>query len=259
MGTDKQDKIQNNNKMPDSASAATPEWTIILVCTDKDSFMCQTNPFGSRCRIIEVTEQDDFRKDEGTGYNKVVEALQQPNCVVFASLPCTGGSPWQIVNKRHPACRRLLKKHHKLFNELFDSLLSLYAQFATRGQIPIIFEWPRCCRYWKKPKVAGFLRKYKLMSAKFDGCAFGLRSCIARESEKFLRKPWLVATNIPAVHAALDGKLCPGTSTGHQHSTTCGRNAKHSQYYTRHLALVLHEAIAKHHTDGGSWWKGSQS
>lgn len=28
-------------------------------------------------------------------------------------------------------------------------------------------------------------------SAKFDGCAFGLRSCISRESEKFLKKPLL--------------------------------------------------------------------
>ena len=185
--------------------------------------------------------------------------MQHPNCVVFASLPCTGGSPWQIVNKRHPACRRLLKKHHKLFNELFNSLVSLFRQFANHGPIPILFEWPRCCRYWKKPKVAQFLKKWDLASARFDGCAFGLRSCIEREKEKFLKKPWLVATNIPSVFEALNDRLCPGTSEGHVHGTTCGRNAKHSQYYTKQLALVLHDAIARHHEGGKSWWRGSKA
>jgi len=213
------------------------EWTIILLCTDKDSFMSRCNPYGPQCNIVEITEEDDFRMHSGEGYDKVLDALRQPNCVVFASLPCTGGSPWQIVNKRHPACRRLLRKHYTLFNQLFDSLLKLYDELRGFGPIPIIFEWPRCCRYWKIPKVERFLRKWKLTTAKFDGCAFGLRSCIEREKEKYLKKPWLVATNIPAVQHALDGRLCPGTSLDHVHGVTCGRNAKHSQYYTAELAL----------------------
>jgi hypothetical protein len=54
----------------------------------------------------------------------------------------------------------------------------------------------------------------------------------------------------------LDGRLCPGTSLDHVHGVTCGRNAKHSQYYTAELALVLHNAIAQHHQEGHSWWKG---
>ena len=90
------------------------------------------------------------------------------------------------------------------------------------------------------PKVERFLRKWRLASARFDGCAFGLRSCIEREKEKFLKKPWLIATNIDTVFSALDGRTCPGTGTDHEHSTTCGRNAKHSQYYTKELALAIH-------------------
>jgi hypothetical protein len=217
--------------------------------------MRQCNPYGSRCKIVEITEEDDFRIHAGTGYSKVLEALKQPNCVVFASLPCTGGSPWQVVNKNHPACRRILKKHHRLFNQLFDSLISLMREVSDRGPLPILFEWPRHCRYWKMPKVERFLRKWGLASATFDGCAFGLRSCIEREKEKFLKKPWLVATNINTVFNALNGRTCPGTSTDHVHSTTCGRNAKHSQYYTKELALVIHEAIARHHEEGHSWWR----
>ena len=152
-------------------------------------------------------------------------------------------------------CRRILKKHHRLCNQLFDSLISLMREVSDRGPLPILFEWPRSCRYWKMPKVERFLRKWRLASARFDGCAFGLRSCIEREKEKFLKKPWLIATNIDTVFSALDGRTCPGTGTDHEHSTTCGRNAKHSQYYTKELALAIHEAIARHHMEGHSWWR----
>jgi hypothetical protein len=232
------------------------EWTVILLCTEKDSFMRQYNPHEDQCKIVEITEEDDFRMHTGDGYEKVADALRSENCVIFASLPCTGGSPWQYLNQRKPACRRLLRKHLKLFGQLFDSLLHLFQEFRQVGTIPILFEWPRCCQYWKLPKVKKFVTMNRLSLAKFDGCAFGLRSCIQRESEKFLRKPWLVATNIPEVHRVLDGKLCPGVSLEHQHSTTCGKNSKHSQYYTVELAKSLHGALAEFHLSGNSWWKG---
>jgi hypothetical protein len=231
---------------------ADVSWTIILLCTDKDSFMSQCNPFGDRCKVIEITEEDDFTNP--TGYGKVVEALRGENVAIFASLPCTGGSPWQICNKKHPACRRLILKHHKLFGKLFSSLVRLFKEYAPRGDIPILFEWPKCCRYWRLPRVDQFVRRYGLSTVEFDGCAFGLRSCIKREEGKFLRKPWRIVTNIPAVQEALKGHKCPGISTDHVHATTCGKNAKHSQYYTRQLAETIHKAIAKHHESGQSWW-----
>ena len=62
-------------------------WTIILLCTDRESFMKQCNPYGNRCNIVEITELDDFTSE--AGYQKVVSALKQPNVVIFASLPCT--------------------------------------------------------------------------------------------------------------------------------------------------------------------------
>jgi hypothetical protein len=216
--------------------------------------MKRCNPDPARCKIIEITEEDDFRLHVGEGYDTVVEALQQKNCMIFSSLPCTGGSPWQIVNSKHPACRRLLAKHHRLFGQLFEALLKLFKEFKSRGPIPIVFEWPRCCQYWRFPKVKAFLKRNNLSLARFDGCAFGLRSCIEREKEKFLKKPWMIATNVPEVFKALDGRLCPGVSLEHQHSVTCGKNALHSQYYTRELAETIHAAIASHYDEGHSWW-----
>ena len=108
------------------------------------------------------------------------------------------------------------------------------------------FEWPRVCRYWKKPKVAQFIKRYGLALAKFDGCAFGLRSCIKGEEDRFLKKPWMIATNIPQVERSLDKRLCPGVGPDHVHGVTCGKNAKHSQQYTIQLATEIHHAIAEH-------------
>ena len=81
--------------------------------------------------------------------------------------------------------------------------------------------------------------------AKFDGCAYGLRSCLKGEEDKFLKKPWMIATSIPEVAAALDGHFCPGVGPGHEHSVTRGKNAKHSQQYTAELAEEIHRAIAR--------------
>ena len=217
--------------------------------------MVKHNPFGDRCKIVEITALDDFTSEGG--YNKVVKALQSPNVVIFASLPCTGGSPWQIPNSKHPACRRLINKHHKLFNRLFNQLVRLYGEFSCSGTIPILFEWPRVCRYWRKPKVANFIKRHRLQLAKFDGCAYGLRSCIKGEEDKYLKKPWMIATSIPEIMTTLDGNYCPGTGPGHEHSITRGKNAKHSQQYTNKLATAIHKAIADFHVRGIGCWSGS--
>ena len=41
------------------------EWTVILLCTEKDSLMKKCNPFGDRCKIVEITELVDFTSESG--------------------------------------------------------------------------------------------------------------------------------------------------------------------------------------------------
>ena len=40
------------------------EWTVILLCTDKDSYLKTMNPF-PKCNIIEITAEDDFTSEYG--------------------------------------------------------------------------------------------------------------------------------------------------------------------------------------------------
>ena len=111
----------------------------------------------------------------------------------------------------------------------------------------------------EETKIARFLKQHQLQLVKFDGCAYGLRSCIKGEEEKYLKKPWMIATNIPEVVSTLDGNYCPGIGPGHTHSVTCGKNAKHSQQYTAKLAEDIHRAIANFTTNGKGCWMGLDS
>ena len=212
------------------AALSEPQWTVILLCTEPNSLMATGNPFPRSCQVIEITKDDDFTSEAGA--QKVKLALRCPNVVVFAFLPCTGGSPWQTVNRRHPACRRLLRKHRLLFDRLFGRLVEIADDTVVNGGLPIIFEWPRHCTYWKLPEVERFCAENGLQKAHFDGCRFGLRSCIAGSESKYLMKPWTFATNLPEVFEVFNGMFCPGVSSEHVHDSTCGRNAKHSQGYT---------------------------
>ena len=118
----------------------------------------------------------------------------------------------------------------------------------------VCLEWPKPCRYWKDPHVEKFLKDNKMYKANFDGCYFGLRSCVKGSEHLYLRKPWCLATNLPEVLEGFTGLYCPGTGPDHIHDTTCGKNAKHSQGYTVEMVLKLHWCIKRHFEGPNCWW-----
>ena len=152
-----------------------------------------------------------------------------------------------------------LRRHKLLFNRLFERLVELTEDAQEDGGAPIIFEWPRHCTYWKLPEVEKFLWENSLAKAYFDGCHFGLRSCVKGSESLFLRKPWCIATNLPEVHERFDGRMCPGTGPDHVHGVTCGKDAKHSQGYTRQMVVELHECIRDHFLGSNRWWTGAEA
>ena len=164
---------------------------------------------------------------------------------------------WQTVNRRHPACRRLLRKHKLLFSRLFSRLVEIADDAYDNGGLPMIFEWPRHCTYWKLPEVIQFISSNELRLAHFDGCFYGLRSCIPGSEAKYLNKPSTIATNLPEVHERFDGCMCPGIGPDHVHDVTCGKNAKHSQGYTSKMVENLHYCIKRHFEGPSCWWNPS--
>ena len=66
------------------------KYAVILLCTDKESFLQTYNPLPRNCDIIEITEEDDFTSPRG--YEKTKEALKTyKRACLFISMPCVGG------------------------------------------------------------------------------------------------------------------------------------------------------------------------
>jgi len=54
----------------------------------------------SKCEHIRLTVKEDVTTPEGR--NLAIRAVQANNTLLWASMPCTGGSPWQEINKLKP-------------------------------------------------------------------------------------------------------------------------------------------------------------
>ena len=57
---------------------------------------------------------------------EAVESERMSDLHFWAALPCTGGSPWQQVNKRYASARIKIEKHIQIFHELFFQILGVW-------------------------------------------------------------------------------------------------------------------------------------
>ena len=70
-------------------------------CTGKNSRIGRLAP--KNCKVIRLTEEDDMTSD--SRLQKALKAVQEPDCLLWVSLPCTGGSSWQRINAKRPDAR----------------------------------------------------------------------------------------------------------------------------------------------------------
>ena len=93
---------------------------------------------------------------------------------LWSGIPCTGGSPLQIMNKKKPSYGAKMQAHRKLFNRLYSNML-VVAQAVIRRGGHIVIEWPRRCLYWRHPRVTKLLSTGSLhwTSMHVRACAHG--------------------------------------------------------------------------------------
>ena len=202
----------------------------------------------SDCEVIRLTADDDMTS--ATGLAKAVAAVSQPGIPVllFASMPCTGGSPYVNLNWHlGPKTRSKIRAHRALFRRLWINFVVVADACMTNGG-RIAIEWPRRCSYWKVNYVVSFLKRYALQPTIFDGCAYGLVSQVKASLGRPIRKAWCIASNCEAF-----GRLC--RHCDHQkgeHVRLQGADTKSSESYTDELATAIHacwrEECVSHYT-----------
>ena len=167
----------------------------------------------------------------------------KPRPFLLISFPCTGGCLLNAgINAKNPTCAPKLEAHWKLFQKLWAQFVKLT---DVCGVVPTIVEWPRSCTYWALLRVRKQLKRNNMVFSDFDGCQFGLKAVTPSE-DHYLRKPWRFASNSPEVSPEFNGNYCPGQTGGHQHASTRGPNAVHSQYHTPYVTLVIHITLYRH-------------
>ena len=162
--------------------------------------------------------------------------VKDGRAVLWASMPCTGGSPWQFVNQYLGHGLENYKQHWKLFHKLWNNFVPAAKRLIEDGNA-VVIEWPKACAYWREKKVKKFIKEMGLTRVEWHGCAYRLRPSapgVVGRGE-YLKKPWILATNCPHIAAAFN-RTCPGTSDKHKHIKCAGKNTKPTENYNTEIA-----------------------
>ena len=171
-----------------AASARTPRRptdaqnrVIVEFCCGESSRLGENRKASKGCLTIRVTEKDDATKQstikrlckdlcpllcDKEGY----QARSQP-LLIWASLRCTGGCPWQHINIL--TNREKVEDHHKQFLKLLESLSS-FIRIMKLFKPELAMELPKTCDYWKWTVVQAFIKRHRLQSCLCDGCMLGI-------------------------------------------------------------------------------------
>ena len=163
-----------------------------------------------------------------------IEAM--PGADVWLSLTCTYHSPLQHLNEAihgREYSKKLRKARKRTMKMLDLAIPCLELAMQNNGRIGV--EWPRSNGLWETQTWINFMNKHNLKYVHFEGCALGLKG----RHQKFLKKPWCIATNDVRLLQYFGQHTCPGN---HEHEPQRGINAIESAFYTAEFAEVLFQS-----------------
>ena len=169
-----------------------PRMLIEFCCPEGSK--CSTQRKSSRdCHCIRVTEKDDGTTD-GCRQRLVSQVkdfrhdFDNSTLILYASLPCVGGSPWGNVNGLTIEGHERIKEQPKQFTKLFKSLVKLVDEVYDERTL-IAFELSKSCKYWRWPMVGKFLIERFMSVHHFDGCMMG----VLGNNGQPMKKSWTIA------------------------------------------------------------------
>ena len=174
-------------------------------------------------------EQLDYQIDEAA-------KVAPPH--MWASIPCTSGSPWQYINRKKggAAFMRKLARQVKESKRLFKSFSKRAERVLNHGGT-VTFEWPRPCSGWKRPDVVAFFEKHRqFMTVGFEGCTVGLTD----RNGYPIKKPWKLKTTSPRIVEAFQDMRC---RCQQPHSRCEGAETTRSAMYPPQMTNLFAQAL----------------
>ena len=212
---------------------------VIEYCCGEESLIGSRATLG--CMVVRLTIRHDLTTDEGlaVALRAITDTPAGEYVHLWASLPCTAGSPWQRMNARHPGADQRMADHMETFEKLFNNFTKVAEKVMEKGG-DVSYEWPTACSLWKLPSVKKLIDDYSMNVVNMHGCAAGLRS---RSTGEPIKKPWSVATTSPAMVEGLCKFQCPGKGEHPSHESCAGQETKRTEAYTPAMVDAIHEAV----------------
>ena len=112
------------------------------ICCSSESVLVSALPHD--IHGIRITERDDFTRRSTVDY--CIKHIRSKRDVVWYSAPCTGGCPYQSINRtRGEAMRKHIGGHWVLMKRLWGSCETV-AEHAIAKGATIVIEWSRRCQ-----------------------------------------------------------------------------------------------------------------
>ena len=140
-------------RFPNLSPGKSPTRLLIEFCCGPDSHLGQSSPNSTNCTVMRCTIDDDVTTMAGR--ERILTRIKSwPNTdiLLWASMPCTGGSPWQNYNATHPGGAERVADHIRIFKRIWKTFVVCARAVREKGG-QIANELPRSCSYWKRSEV----------------------------------------------------------------------------------------------------------
>ena len=160
---------------------------IIEFCTSENSKIGDKRYVRNGCVVLRCSLKDGVTTN--AGLKRAHDGVSKPGCLLWASMPCIGGSPWQHIKRHKPGGLEKPETHIKDWYKIWTAFKAV-ARECIKHNGHIADEWLPGCDYWKYYVVQEFFGELQLEKIKFDGCALGRCS----DYNDPIRNPWCVVT-----------------------------------------------------------------
>ncbi len=230
--------IRSTNILPQHqcliSSNGPTDRTIVEFCCGPNSRLGRPYECSKGCRVIRITEDIDANSVQGKFLS--AKGVCSKRGLLFGSIPCTGGCPFNSINGRTEQGRNNIRRHVAAMIPLLRTFERLCA-LADRCNNFICLEWPAGCSYWKRKDVQRLIQTYNLTVVKFNGCKLKLTD----PKGNLLAKPWKIATNCPGIVERFHKLKC---TRDHEHAENNGKTLKLTEDYTYDFVRLVHEGFS---------------
>ena len=115
-------------------------------CTSENSKIGNKRVIRNGCSVLRCSIKDDVTTT--AGLKRALDGVSKPGCLLWASMPCIGGSPWQHFNRHKPGGLEKFDTHIKVWYKIWTAVKAA-ARECTKHNGHIAVEWPSGCDCWR--------------------------------------------------------------------------------------------------------------